>query len=110
VSRWLPAAVLLCSACLEAPPSFADVCAQATDTIERCGASVPELSGAPCTGLAERVSRCVVDHSHSCDDLAALMRHPDQCAADAGDDLLPDQMELPVPAPHPLDGGTDAGQ
>lgn len=110
MSRWLPVVALLLCACLEAPPSFADVCAQATDTIERCGASVPELSGAPCTGLAERVSRCVVDQSRSCDDLAALMRHPDRCGPDAGDDLFLDQMELPVPAPHPLDGGTDAGQ
>jgi hypothetical protein len=103
--------VLLLCACPEAAPSFGDVCSQATDTIERCGASVPEISGAPCTGIAEQLSRCVIEHSHSCDDLAALMRHPEQCEVDAGEDLLPDdQTELPVPAPHPLDGGVDAGQ
>jgi len=102
-------ASLLLAGCLEPEPMFKDVCAHASDTVERCGATLPTLADSPCTGIEETLSQCIVDHAASCDDLATLMRHPDECAPDAGDDFTPDETDLPVPSPHPLDGGTDAG-
>jgi hypothetical protein len=97
---------LLLLACAAEPPSFKDVCAQASFQVESCGATVPELDGTPCTGLAEFVSTCVTQQAMSCDDLAALARDPSRCFPDAGDDAFPGAEELPLP---PSSDSPDAG-
>jgi hypothetical protein len=97
---------LLLVACASAPESFKDVCAQASYQVETCGATVPELDGTPCTGLAEFVSTCVTQQATSCDELAALMRDPSRCFPDAGDDDFPGAQELPLP---PTSDSPDAG-
>jgi hypothetical protein len=101
-------ALILLGGCGEA---FAptDVCEQARDLFERCGASVPLLAGEKCAGLGKAVSRCVVEHATDCDALVTLVHRLDECAPDAGDDFLPALEDLPV-AYQPRDAGhPDAG-
>jgi hypothetical protein len=97
-------AVLLLAACA-APETFSDVCAQANNQVESCGATVPTLSGAPCTGLAKFLSTCITQQAASCDDLAALMRDPSRCFPDGGDDVYPGAEELPLPNSDSPDAG-----
>jgi|SRR5581483_11395837 len=98
-------ALALCAGCVQAPDSFKDVCAQAQYQVETCGATVPALKDAPCTGLAEFLSTCVTQQASSCDALAALMRDPSRCFPDAGDSDFPGAEELPLPQPDSPDAG-----
>jgi hypothetical protein len=98
--------VVFMTGCLGTEAQFANVCDQANDVVQRCGATVPMLANAPCTGIARFVSQCVADQVRGCDELATLMRNADRCFPDAGDDAFPEAEALPFPAPHPLDGGT----
>ncbi len=97
---------LLTTACIAGPTEFKDVCAEANDRVQSCGASLPLLMNTPCTGTIEFLSECVTEHTTGCDDLAALMRNPDSCFPDAGEDAFPGAEEIPFPAPTSLDGGT----
>lgn len=104
-----PAAALALAwvACTSPTPTFSDGCEEARWRIESCGVTAPVLEDEPCTGLARAVSQCVNEHTYDCDTLAALMRQPDVCLADAGEVLLEPVEDLPVPPPE--DGGVDAG-
>lgn len=103
--RWLFFTLPL-SACFGGPTTFATVCDEANDVVQRCGATVPMLSNAPCTGIARFVSECVTEQTHGCDELATLMRQPERCFPDAGEDeAFPEAESLPFPEPRHLDGG-----
>jgi hypothetical protein len=96
-------AVLACSG---GPTHFATVCDQATDVIERCGATVPLLQREPCTGLPRFISQCVAAQVHGCDELATLARDPSRCLFDGGEAPFPEAESLPFPAPDHVDGGS----
>ena len=91
------------------PSAGADVCTRATHLFSSCGVVLPTLSGAPCTGAARLIARCVVDHAKDCDGLATLAQRLDACVEDQldGGDLLPPPADLPVPLADPEDD--DAG-
>lgn len=93
-------------ACPTGPAHFATVCDQATDVIERCGATLPLLHDEPCTGLPRFISQCVAEQVHGCDELAKLTRDPSRCLSDGGDDSFPEAESLPFPAPDHVDGGS----
>lgn len=109
------ATVIALSACYESQtlPADADVCARATHLFASCGVLVPTLTGAPCTGVAKVVARCVVNRASDCDALAGLAQHLDGCVDDEldGGDILPPPTDLPVPfgsKDRPRDAGDDA--
>lgn len=85
-----------------------DVCEEALNRIERCGATVPTLRDRPCSGLAKEVSTCITEHTTDCDSLATLPGRLDECVPDAGDDFLPEAEELPFPF-TPDAGRADGG-
>ena len=95
----------LVTACSDEPPPASDVCGEARNRFAACGASLPILTGGPCTGTTRIVARCVVDHAHDCEELATLFGRIDACVADlldGGDELLPPATDLPTP---PRDAG-----
>jgi hypothetical protein len=109
VSRRAPLLLLL-AACLDggAPPK--NVCEQARNLFQVCGATVPLLEGEKCAGVAKALSRCVAEHATDCDELASLASRLDDCRPDGGeDDLLSAAEDLPFPF-EPRDAGrADAG-
>jgi hypothetical protein len=90
------------------PPK--NVCEQARNLFQECGASVPLLEGESCAGVAKALARCVTDNAADCDQLAHLSSHLDGCRPDGGeDDFLPPAEDLPFPF-EPRDAGrADAG-
>lgn len=102
----ISALCLLLLGCLLGPTQFATVCDHANDIVQRCGATVPMLTDAPCTGISRFISQCVADHAPSCDELASLVRNVDRCFPDAGEDgAFPEAESLPFPSPDRIDGG-----
>jgi hypothetical protein len=85
-------------ACSEPTQDSVDVCTAARNTFYRCGSSLPLLTDRPCLGIARAVSRCVVNHVVTCDDLAKLATRADECIADEmdGGELPPAEDLIPA--------------
>lgn len=96
--------LLLLIACGNNEAAPANVCEEANQRFQSCGASAPFLTEGKCTGFRMVASKCVVNHAQSCDDLGTLFSRIDSCIEDdAGDPLTPpDDVAFPIS----LDGGS----
>lgn len=81
-------AVFACDAAMdESTP-----CGRAKKLLGECGVIMPIESTGTCTGTAEALSNCLLTANGSCDDLAAVSAHLDQCAKRDGGAGLPDDF------------------
>jgi hypothetical protein len=76
-------------------------CGRAREMLGECGVIMPIAETAECTGTYEAISTCVLTTDGSCDALAALASHLDQCTSAEGG--------APLPSDFPGVGTGDAG-
>jgi len=64
-------------------------CGRAKKMLGDCGVIMPIVSDGTCTGTAEALSNCLLTAGGSCDALAAVSAHLDQCTARDGGAGIP---------------------